>query len=110
MPFKLDKKIMKLRRACLDANDASEKAAQHAHNSLKCLRNQCTHELIAEASTLPELNAQYPSGTRLCEICGLREEGNGQTYSVLVGDRVRIVKTVEDMEAIEKLWDEDIHV
>jgi hypothetical protein len=100
--------VTKLRRQLsLDARSV-EKAAERYNKTLAALQKACPHDLVAECDYQDMTFFAAMPPRRICETCGIEEEGWGCGYQVLTNDRVRPVSREELYQL--RLGDEVIQV
>lgn len=73
------------------------------------LQCTCAHELIAECDYKPSEHGSAQPPIRVCETCGMSEEGWGSGYRVLYGDRTREVSRNDLYEMRAGLMIQDRH-
>ncbi len=90
MKIQLEGNIAKTREEYQQAHAETVKAQEKESALLSVLRENCNHSLVAEVPYEPGSEVKsYQLAFRICEICGLDEEG--AFYKVLTAKRARIV-------------------
>lgn len=101
MKVKLEENVLRIREDYKEAHEETLKAERKEQELLELLRKTCKHEYVAEVPYEPEgLVVSSSPPFRICEGCGIKEEGWGTGYNKLRTSRVRAVTR----EVGGKLW------
>jgi len=93
MKASLEKNISAIRKKYKKSHEITALAKAHEDRMLKLLQEECgkeRHPYVAEVPYEPGTSIGNPSlPFRICEVCGIREEGS--FYKILTSKRVRVI-------------------